>query len=72
MNETPEDQRDILVNALRSVVMNDKTQYKHHQTRTFDGKRPNEITAGNTIWLTPREIALRALAAVGVDVRDLS
>lgn len=48
-----------LEEALRSAARNDSSLYRHHQTRSVDGKRPDKF--GATIWLTPREIAREAL-----------
>lgn len=48
-----------LANALQSVIENDKTYYNHHDPRP-DGRLPKEN--GGTIWLTPKEIARRALS----------
>lgn len=47
-----------LKQALQNVIKNDKTYYNHHDPRP-DGRLPKED--GGTIWLTPKEIAKRAL-----------
>jgi hypothetical protein len=60
---TKELPRENLVSCLRTIAMVDRTTYQHHEERPRDGKRPEE--AGGTIWLTPREIALRLLDAMG-------
>ncbi len=44
--------------ALQGVIENDKTTYRHHEPRR-DGMKPGKD--GGTIWLTPTEIAKRAL-----------
>lgn len=45
--------------SLRMAARNDKTSYRHHEARPFDGRKP--MSADGTIWLTPREIARRIL-----------
>jgi hypothetical protein len=50
-----------LEEALRRCARNDKSQYAHHEARPFDGRKPGTREQGGTIWLTPREIARRAL-----------
>lgn len=47
-----------MAKALKGVIENDKTHYNHHDPRP-DGRLPRED--GGTIWLTPKEIAKRAL-----------
>lgn len=58
--------------ALRRAARNDKTSYRHHEIRPFDGRKP--ATDNGTIWLTPREIARRILnepeLATAADARD--
>jgi hypothetical protein len=55
---------------LRAIAMADKTTYRHHEPRKLDGKRPEE-DGGGTIWLTPRELALNALRAMGEETESL-
>ncbi len=50
---------DKLRQSLDDIIKNDSTHYNHHQPRQFDGRTPKED--GGTIWLTPKEIARRAL-----------
>ena len=64
-----EKQVAMLIDALRAVAMNDKTAYEHHEKRRQDSKRPE--TAGGTIWLSPREIALETLKSIGEEVDSL-
>jgi hypothetical protein len=52
---------------LRAIAMADKTTYEHHESRPRDGKAPE----GGTIWLTPRELALHALRAMGEETESL-
>jgi hypothetical protein len=47
-------------NALRAIVANDRTTYRHGQVRP-DGKKPSEAEIPGSIWLTPKEIAENAL-----------
>lgn len=61
--------RETLVEGLRLIALSDKTAYEHHEKRYQDGKLPE--TVGGTIWLTPREVALRALEAMGEETRSL-
>jgi len=68
-NDVMEKERAILIDALRSCAMNDKSKYYHHQPRARDGKLPKE--EGGTIWKTPREIALDTLKGIGVDTASL-
>lgn len=83
LNERSKDDRAIIVgsevralvgeierlrSALRSVIENDGTRYDHHQPRRSDGKKPRELGSG-TIWLTPEEIATRALRSPTPEVR---
>ena len=49
----------MLEKALRDAARNDNSRYEHHQRREWDRRFPAED--GGTIWLTPREIARRAL-----------
>jgi hypothetical protein len=54
-----------LERALRAAARNDKSRYDHHEPRPFDGMRPMDESMPpeqrGSIWLTPREIARRAL-----------
>ena len=43
--------------ALDVIIKNDKTHYRHHEIRSFDGKSPKEMVDGGTRFLTPKEIA---------------
>jgi len=52
--------------ALRAAARNDKSNYNHHETRPFDNTKPNP----GTIWLTPREIARRALSEPNLATGD--
>lgn len=45
--------------ALEMCLMNDKTEYEHHEKRPFDGAAPESV--GGSIWRTPCEIAGAAL-----------
>jgi hypothetical protein len=56
-----------LPSLLRAIAMGDKTTYEHHEPRKRDGKSPE----GGTIWLTPRELALTALRAMGEETESL-
>ena len=58
-----------LADALRAIAMNDRTTYDHHEKRPRDGRAPGED--GGTIWITPREIAIGALKAMGYDTAAL-
>lgn len=53
--------------TLRGVITNDKTKYQHHEARRWDEKKPHEVDGG-TIFLTPRELAQRALHYYRTDV----
>ena len=53
-----EEEIERLRTALEDCAQLDLTHYEHHQPRR-DGREPKED--GGTIWLTPREIATRAL-----------
>lgn len=61
-----EDETKQIVAMLQTIVRNDETRFEHHQPRRWDGKRPT----GGTIWLTPREMARRALDFLGADIPD--
>ena len=54
-----------LERALRAAARNDKSHYDHHEPRPFDGMKPMDDRLPSeqrgSIWLTPREIARRAL-----------
>ena len=63
-----EEQTKQIIALLQEVVRNDETRFSHHQPRRFDGKDPK--AAGGTIWLTPREMARRALRKLGARVPD--
>ena len=52
---------------LRAIAMSDRTTYEHHEKRPRDGKKPE----GGTIWLTPREMAIAALRAMGEETDSL-
>ena len=52
---------------LRTIAMNDRTTYEHHESRPRDGREPE----GGTIWLTPREMAIDALKALGEETESL-
>jgi hypothetical protein len=58
-----------LVDALRTIAMNDRTTYEHHEPRPRDGKSPKE--AGGTIWTTPRQVALACLEKLGQETQSL-
>jgi hypothetical protein len=57
-----------MVATLQSIVRNDKTDYRHHESRPWDGRKPG--AEGGSIWLTPRELATRALRQMGASVPD--
>lgn len=59
---------DALAEALRKCQKNDKTYYKHHEARPYDGALPQENYG--TCWLTPREIARQALEANGYGKKE--
>lgn len=59
---------DALAEALRKCQKNDKTYYKHHEARPYDGALPQE--SYGTCWLTPREIARQALEANGYGKKE--
>jgi hypothetical protein len=58
-----------LVKLLQAIVRNDETHFEHHQPRRWDGKKPSEA-GGGSIFLTPREMARRALKFLGAPVPD--
>lgn len=60
-----------IVSVFRAVAMNDRTHYEHHEARPRDGRVPGEDGASGTIWLTPRELALAALRAMGEETDTL-
>lgn len=64
---TDEEIRAQLPPLLRAIAMGDKTTYQHHEVRPRDGRAPE----GGTIWLTPRELALEALKALGEETESL-
>ncbi len=53
--------------ALETVICNDKTHYKNHEPRPYDGLRPREHVEGGAIWRTPREVAESVLASLKED-----
>jgi len=63
MSEERTIDRARLVAMLRDIYRNDRTHYEHHEPRSWDGKTPDSYDG--TIWLTPREIAVHALRAMG-------
>ena len=68
MKHNIQDKLDHAIDALRWCALNDSSHYEHHDPRPFDGKGPEP---DGTIWFTPRQIALRALRALGQDVTEL-
>jgi hypothetical protein len=58
-----------LVKLLQAIVRNDETHFEHHQPRRWDGKAPSDVGSGS-IWLTPREMARRALKHLGAPLPD--
>jgi hypothetical protein len=64
---TENDERAQTISLLRAIAMADKARYEHHEKRERDGKRPE----GGTIWLTPRQMALRALERMGEETESL-
>ena len=49
------DRIDALETVLRNAARNDKTVYKHHEARPWNGEKPG--VSDGTIWLTPAEMA---------------
>jgi len=62
-----DDMSDIVGN-LQTIVRNDRSNYRHHEPRPWDDRRPD--VEGGTIWLTPKELATRALRRMGAAVPD--
>jgi len=54
----------LCVDGLERIARNDRTQYEHHEARPSDGKKPSE--EGGTCWLTPAQIARKALEGLEV------
>lgn len=65
---TPEQQQSIVL-VLQQIVRNDETRFDHHQARRWDGRRPGEEGSGS-IWLTPKDLAKRALRLLGAAIPD--
>jgi hypothetical protein len=58
-----------IIELLQAIVRNDETYFTHHQARRWDGKEPTEVGRG-TIFLTPKEMAMRALRRMGAPIPD--
>lgn len=50
-------------NSFGMICENDKTRYRHNQSRP-DGKLPSQAEEPGSIWLTPKEMASTAKAAI--------
>lgn len=68
VKEIKVDSVDGIVEILQAIVRNDRSNYRHHEPRPWDDRRPD--VEGGTIWLTPKELATRALRRMGAAVPD--
>lgn len=56
-------ERDRLRESMRGVELTDRTPYYEHHEPRPDGMLPRDGRDAGTCWLTPKEIAVRALGA---------
>jgi hypothetical protein len=59
--------RTTLVELLRAIVLSDRSRpYEHREMRAADAERP----PAGARWMTPRELAERALRGLGEESKE--